>query len=409
MKTIRFAVCGTGRRGTSLAKDTILALPDVEICAVSDPYMDKAEGCASAIEEKAGYRPNVYRDHVELFENEKPDAVFVATGWKEHVAVAIHAMEKGVAVACEVGAAFSEDECRTLIETYERTKTPFMLLENCCFGREELLATAMARDGRFGEIVYCHGAYMHDLREQVSHGELRRHYRNGEYSTRNRDNYPTHDLGPIAKLIGINRGNRMVSLSSRASKARGVHDYIVRSEDEDIKYLASREFAQGDIVETLIACENGELINLRLDTTLPAYYSREFTVRGTRGLYKQDTNMAVFDGEDIDHGGKIEYMLREINNAVKYHDEYLPDMWKNITPEIEEAGHGGMDYFEFEVFCDCLRNGKEMPIDVYDAAAWMSISYLTEQSIAQGGASVDIPDFTNGKYKTRPLKDVVKL
>ncbi|MBQ2742565.1 MAG: hypothetical protein IJF32_07165, partial [Oscillospiraceae bacterium] len=81
----------------------------------------------------------------------------------------------------------------------------------------------------------------------------------------------------------------------------------------------------------------------------------------------------------------------------------------NITTEIEEAGHGGMDYFEFEVFCDCLRNGKEMPIDVYDAAAWMSISYLTEQSIAQGGASVDIPDFTNGKYKTRPLKDVVKL
>lgn len=409
MKTIRFAVCGTGRRGTSLAKDTILALPDVEICAVCDPYIDKAENCADAIKEKAGYRPNVYRDHVELFANEKPDAVFVATGWKEHAAVAIYAMECGVAVACEVGAAFSEEECRELIETYERTKTPFMLLENCCFGREELLATAMARKGMFGEVVYCHGAYMHDLREQVSHGEIRRHYRNGEYSNRNRDNYPTHDLGPIAKLLNINRGNRMVSLSSRASKARGVHDYIMRSESEDIKYLADREFAQGDVVETIITCENGELINLRLDTTLPAYYSREFTVRGTRGLYKQDVNMAVFDGEDIDHGGKIEYMLREINNAVKYHDEFLPEIWKNITPEIEEAGHGGMDYFEFEVFCDCLRNGKEMPIDVYDAAAWMSISYLTEQSIAAGGASVDIPDFTNGAYKTRPSKDVVEL
>lgn len=117
--------------------------------------------------------------------------------------------------------------------------------------------------------------------------------------------------------------------------------------------------------------------------------------------------MAIFDGEDIDHGGNIAYIKRQIDNAGKYYGQYLPDMWKNITPEIIEAGHGGTDYFQFVAFCDALRNGKEMPIDVYDAAAWMSISCLTEQSIALDGASVPIPDFTNGAYKTRPAKDVV--
>lgn len=407
MNTIRFVVCGTGKRGAGLTKEILLKLPDVEVCGLFDPYMDKAEELAEEIFKATGKRPSVYNSTTELFDKEAPDAALVSTSWESHIPVTLEAMEKGIAVAMEVGAVYDEKECRALIDTYEKTKTPFMLLENCCFGKEELLATAMARDGLFGEIVYCHGAYMHDLREQVAFGEITRHYRNGEYLTRNRDNYPTHDLGPIAKLIGINRGNRMVSLSARASKARGMNEYC-RNNDE-VKYLADEPFAQGDIIETIITCENGELINLRLDTTLPTYYSREFTVRGTKGLYRQDVNMAVFDGEEMDHGGKIEYMIKEVNNATKYHDKYLPEMWKNITPEMIEAGHGGMDIFEFEAFCDCLRNGKEMPIDVYDAAAWMSIAYLTEESIKKGGAAVEIPDFTNGAYKERPRKDVIEF
>jgi len=39
-----------------------------------------------------------------------------------------------------------------------------------------------------------------------------------------------------------------------------------------------------------------------------------------------------------------------------------------------------------------------MPVNVYDAAAWMSITPLSEQSIAQGGAPVAISDFTRGKW-----------
>lgn len=60
-------------------------------------------------------------------------------------------------------------------------------------------------------------------------------------------------------------------------------------------------------------------------------------------------------------------------------------------------------------FVDTLLNNKEMPIDVYDAVIWMSIAYLTGESIAKGGASVEIPDFTKGAYKFRPPVDVVDL
>ena len=57
------------------------------------------------------------------------------------------------------------------------------------------------------------------------------------------------------------------------------------------------------------------------------------------------------------------------------------------------------DYDNTMVYTEgMLRSGGEMPIDVYDAAVWMSVTVLSEQSIAQGGAPVSIPDFTRGKW-----------
>lgn len=96
-----------------------------------------------------------------------------------------------------------------------------------------------------------------------------------------------------------------------------------------------------------------------------------------------------------------------INSARKYENEFLPDIWKNTTEEILQAGHGGMDYYVFEAFIDALQNKKEMPIDVYDAASWMVITALSEQSILMGGNVVVIPDFTKGKWLLRPRKDVI--
>ena len=57
-----------------------------------------------------------------------------------------------------------------------------------------------------------------------------------------------------------------------------------------------------------------------------------------------------------------------------------------------------MDWLEFEQFFQCLREDIPMPVDVYDAASWMAITALSEMSVARGGAVVDIPDFTNGKW-----------
>jgi hypothetical protein len=392
---LRLGVVGLGQRGGNLLRDTLTKLDTVVIAAVCDAYQDRVDSAVNAVREKCGYAPKGYTDYREMFASKDVDAVIVASSWESHIAITIDALYAGLITGMEVGGAYTHEECYELVKAYEKTRTPFMFLENCCYDRSEMLAMNMAADGLFGNIVHCSGAYGHDLREEIAFGKQNRHYRLDNYILRNCENYPTHELGPIAKMLNINNGNRMVSLTSVASKAAGLKSYI--KSNADCAALQNTDFAQGDVVTTVIKCAGGESIQLKLDTTLPRYYDRELVVRGTRGLYNQTLNAVFFDGDKQGHYSGYENAAALLGNAEQYTGKYLPDYWKNITNKEKESGHGGMDFFMMKDFVARALAGKPMPIDVYDAAAWMSVTYLSEQSIALGGA-VMFPDYTNGKW-----------
>lgn len=411
MKKLKLGIIGIGHRGFNMLRDNIINFDELEFTALCDLYEDRVEDAAKLINEKRPENPEIFKttDYTEVLKCGNVDAVYVASAWESHIEVAIAALRAGVAVACEVGGSYSIDECFELVRAYEETKTPFMLCENCCYDRRELLATAMARAGKFGKIVHCSGAYAHDLREEITHGNINRHYRLRNYTSRNCDNYPTHELGPIARLLNINRGNRMLSLVSMASSAHGLEEYVKKHNlAEKDPTLEGRKFMQGDIVTTIIKCAGGETITLTLDTTLPRSYDRAFTVRGTEGYYSMTTNSVYFDGMP-ELWDPVQQVRDSIDNAKNYEEEFLPAVWKNITEEDMKRGHGGMDGILFGRFISALLNNTPMDIDVYDAAAWMCISALTEKSIAQGGAVQEIPDFTNGKWLIREKKDVIEF
>lgn len=405
MKEINVAVIGIGARGNGNLK-TILNMEGINVVSVCDVYEDRCDEAEEIVFEKLGKKPFKTTDYKEAINRSDVEVVLVFSSWESHIKIAVYAMECGKTVGMEVGGAESVEECWQLVKTYEKTKSPFMFLENCCYGRNELLIRNMEKDGLFGEIVYCHGAYGHDLREEVTTGKERRHYRLNHYLNVNCENYPTHELGPIAKILGINRGNQMIRLVSMASKAAGLRQYINDRKDTiENKELIGAEFKQGDVVNTLITCANGATISLKLDTTLPRSYSREFTVQGTKGMYEENTNSVFFDGDK--EGFETAKHYKEVfDNAKNYEEKYLPDCWKSLTKEQEEQGHGGMDWFEFLAFFDAVRNNKPMPIDVYDAASWMCISPLSRESIEKGNIPLEIPDFTSGKWRERERFDV---
>lgn len=167
----------------------------------------------------------------QLLSDPNVNTVIISASWEAHVPLAIEAMKNGKVCGLEVGGGYSVDDCWALVRTWEETQTPFMFLENVCFGKEELVATRMVREGKLGEVVYAHASYCHDLRSEICGGVKNRHYRLRNYLIRNCDNYPTHNLGPIAKLLNINRGNRMLKLTSMASKARGLSAFVQGKEE----------------------------------------------------------------------------------------------------------------------------------------------------------------------------------
>ena len=175
-KKINIGLIGLGARGTLLLHDVLLEHEDAVICAVCDVYEDRCEKAAQYIQEKTGQKPFQTTNYKEIFERKEVDAVLLCSSWESHIHLAIEAMECGKAVGCEVGGAYSIRECWRLVETYEQTKTPIMLMENCCYGRDEMMAMHMVHQGVLGEIVHCAGGYMHDLRQEVAFGKEERHY-----------------------------------------------------------------------------------------------------------------------------------------------------------------------------------------------------------------------------------------
>ena len=395
MKDIQIGFIGLGQRGYGLLTQVVLPQKE-QVAAVCDVYEDRAKNGAKAVAAAGQKEPAMYLDYHDVIRDPNVNTIIIATGWDSHVEIALKAMYAGKAVAMEVGGAYELNHCFALVEAYEKTHTPFMFLENCCFGRRELMALNMVQKGLFGEVVHCAGGYQHDLRYEISFGKENRHYRLDNYLNRNCENYPTHDLGPIAKLLNINHGNRMLTLSSTASKAAGLRDYV-RNHKSDDEALKNRTFAQGDIVTTVIRCARGETIVLTLDTTLPRYYTRNFTVRGTRGMYEEVTDSVFLDRKE-DAAHDFDWRKTCAGNAAQYEEEYDHPIWKKYIEEGVRGGHDGMDWLEFEIFFQRLRDGGPMPVDVYDAATWMAVTALSERSVANGGAVVNIPDFTGGKW-----------
>lgn len=398
MSKLKIGVIGLGARGRSIVNATLVHMceSDIEIVSLCDIYEDRVNNAQDIVEKHCGYRPKGTLNYNDIINDKDISAVIIMAAWEVHIEIAIAAMKAGKYVGLEVGGAYSVDDCFRLVQTFEETGSHCMMLENCCYGDRELMLLDMTRNGVMGEVVYCTGGYVHDLRGEIYGGDKNRHYRLRNYLNRNCDNYPTHQLVPIGKILDINNGNRFVSLSSVSSCSKGMNAYAADRYGADDP-LATAKFAQGDAVVTNIKCSGGQLITLTLDTTLPHSYSRCFSVRGTKASYFEDNDSFFFD--HVHSKPEFEFNPKKLwNNASEYLDEYRHPIWKNYDPK---GGHGGMDWLVYSAFVEAAKANVRPPIDTYDTATYMCITALSEQSIALNGAPLAVPDFTRGKWYYR--------
>ncbi len=408
---LRMAVIGTGLRGQS---HIALALQrdDCDVTAICDIDERMLARTRKLFADANRPAPREYTGNEEawreLLAKEDVDAVLIATPWRWHSVMSIEAMKAGRYVGTEVGGAFSLDECRELVRTHEATGAHLYFLENVCFRRDVMAVLQMVRQGVFGELIHLECGYQHDLRE-VKFNDGQQPYGGGvEFGEqgfsearwrtihsvhRNGDLYPTHGIGPVAQYLDINRGNRFVRLSAVASKARGLHEYIVNHPKGGPDHPNARiAFRLGDVVTTSIVTSRGETVIVRHDTNLPRPYSLGFRVQGTRGLWMDINKSICVEGQSPRHRWE---------DAGPWLRRYDHPLWKRYEQRATGAGHGGMDFFLMHSFVEHAKRNEAPPFDVYDAATWMAITPLSEQSIAAGGQPVTFPDFTTGRWMHR--------
>jgi hypothetical protein len=400
LERVRIGFVGVGLQGGGHVRN-FLRIDGVDIVAVCDIDEPRAEEVASWVADVGKEPPELYTrgetDFRRLCERDDIDLVFNATPWRWHVPVCVEALETDKHTAVEVPAAITLEGCWRLVETAERTARHCVMMENCNYGRSEMMVLNMVRQGLLGELLHGEAAYIHDLRSIKFSDANEGLWRLQHSVERNANLYPTHGLGPVAQCMDINRGDCFDYLVSLSSPAKGLALYAAeRFGANDSR--ATVRYALGDMNSSLIRTRRGRSILLQHDTTTPRPYSRLNLVQGTRGVFAGFPDRIFIEGEAEGH---------EWSDVEPYRERFEHPLWSEQADDAEGAGHGGMDYLEDYRLVRCLLEGTPTDMDVYDAAALSAPVELSELSVARGSEPVEFPDFTRGAYRTRPPLGIV--
>jgi len=194
---IKIGYVGVGRRGHAVLDQCFSEMGDVEIVALCDSSVDALERAKETLLKKGRKEPQLTSNYDDILNNPEIDAVILMIGWQGRADMAIKSMYAGKYTAIEVGCAFDISECYQLVDAYEKTGVPLMMLENCCYGRKEMMALNVAEQGLFGEIAHCDGGYCHYLPDDELLKDIdgeKTHYRIQSYIRRNCETYPTHEF-----------------------------------------------------------------------------------------------------------------------------------------------------------------------------------------------------------------------
>jgi hypothetical protein len=213
-----------------------------------------------------------------------------------------------------------------------------------------------------------------------------------EYSKKHTGNpYPTHGLGPVAQIMGINRGDRFDYLTSMSTNQYGLTLYAENAFGKDSPE-AKATYKLGDMNTAVVHTLNGRTVMIQHDTTSPRPYDRIHKICGTKGYAVKYPEEGIALEPESHNFLKPEEFKALMANYEHPLSKYIGEQAKAV------GGHGGMDYIMDWRLIYCLRNGLPLDQDVYDAALWSVIIPLSIWSVANKSAAIDIPDFTCGKW-----------
>lgn len=149
MKTIGYAVVGTGYFGAELAR-IVNKVENAKVVAVYDP--ENAKEIAEELQ------CDVETDLHTLYQREDVNAVIIASPNYLHKEPVLLAAKYGVHVFCEKPIALSYEDCDAMVKACEEHNVIFMAGHVMNFFHGVRHAKKLIQDGVIGKVVYCHGA-----------------------------------------------------------------------------------------------------------------------------------------------------------------------------------------------------------------------------------------------------------
>ena len=353
---LKIGIAGANRGSSFMVPFTTIS--ETKVTAICDLNEDVLEG----IGEKFGIEQR-FTQYEEMLD--QIDVVVLATPENLHVPQSILALKAGKHVISEVTAAVSIEQCYQLVETVQNSQAKYMMAENMCYHKPNVLIKNMVRQGVFGKIYFGEAEYVHDIKYLHHNAEGNPTWRYYWQVGVNRCNYATHSLGPVLQWFD----ERVVTVCCLGT---GVH--------------TDPEHAMEDTVLMLCKTESGYLIKIRIDMLSTRPPNTYLSLQGTKACFEGSRGFGAQEKISIDGGAW--------QPLVDYEQEFLPDRWKNPSEEALQAGVSG-EYFELRDFVDSILHDTDPPMDVYDAMDYTVPGLVSEQSIANGGIPVEVPDFRN--------------
>ena len=147
MKVFKVGIIGAGRIGKVHAESLCYHVPNAEVKAIADPFLNEA---TKEWAESLGIE-NAYTDHKDILSDPEIDTVFVCSSTDTHSQISIESMEAGKHVFCEKPIDFDLDRIAKVLETVEKTGVKFQVGFNRRFDHNFKTVQEAVAAGKIGD------------------------------------------------------------------------------------------------------------------------------------------------------------------------------------------------------------------------------------------------------------------
>ncbi len=358
-KIVKIGIVGLGR-GLQSIKD-VLSEPNLKLTAICDIKPEMIEKAKVTLTEHNITDYECFTDYDEMLAKADINAVSIATDAIYHVPFVVKAMEAGKHVLSEIPAINSLEEAKLLKKTVsEHPELKYMCGENDCFLGTIEAWKKMYEDGKFGDIVYAEGEYIHtsDFRE-IKEPKDKGHWRMFNPAIK----YLTHDLGPLLYIMD----DRCVSVTCM------VPDTIYNPYKPAV--------AQNAVA--LFKTAKGAVIRILILFGAYAGYTHNYLMYGTKGMIEVDKSKPRREAHSL---AMLSDIPGSFNNKID-----IPVTCSSFGDKKGNT-HLGIDRKMFKAFINCIVNDTEPPINV-DLGIRMALpGIFAHESYMNGGKPVDIID-----------------